>query len=39
MSEVSDQEKLEEIYLTLSDLRYLLHKESNTFEDYKKNLK
>ncbi len=35
MTEHSDQEKLEEIYLVLSELRYLMHRESNTLADYK----
>jgi hypothetical protein len=36
MSELSDQEKLEEIYLVLSELRYLMHRESNTLAEYQK---
>lgn len=34
--EKNRSEKIEEIYLVLSDLRYLLHKESNSLEDYQK---
>jgi hypothetical protein len=36
MNEPSDQEKLEEIYLVLSELRYLMHKESNTLAEYQR---
>jgi hypothetical protein len=36
MSKLSDQEKLEEIYLVLSDLRYLLHRESNTLAEFQR---
>lgn len=34
MSQPSNQEKLEEIYLLLSDLRHLLHRENNTLADF-----
>ncbi len=34
MSKLSDQEKLKEIYLVLSDLRFLMHRESNTLAEY-----
>ena len=36
MNEQSDQEKLEEIYLVLSDLRSLMHRESNTLAEYQR---
>ena len=36
MSEPSDQEKLEEIYRVLSDLRYLMHQESNDLQDFQR---
>ena len=36
MSELSDQEKLEEIHRVLSDLRYLMHLETNTLVDYQR---
>ncbi len=36
MSELSSQEKLEEIYLVLSDLRYLLHRQNNTLADFQR---
>ncbi|MEO9826190.1 MAG: hypothetical protein ABJF50_17450 [Paracoccaceae bacterium] len=36
MSKLSDQEKIEEIYLVLSDLRSLLHRESNTLADFQR---
>ncbi len=32
----SNDRALEEAYLVLSDLRYLLHREVNTWEDYRK---
>ena len=36
MSELSDQDKLEEIYLVLSELRYLMHREGNTLAEFQK---
>ena len=36
MSKLSDQEKLEEIYLVLSELRYLMHRESNALAEYQR---
>ena len=36
MNEPNDQEKLEEIYLVLSELRYLMHKDSNTLVEYQR---
>ncbi|GGX49748.1 hypothetical protein GCM10007385_17520 [Tateyamaria omphalii] len=36
MSDPSDQEKLEEIYRVLSDLRYLMHQESNELQDFQR---
>ncbi len=36
MVKMTIHQKNEEIYLVLSDLRVLLHRENNTLEDYRK---